>query len=89
LLANNILGLKGFPGTNILAYLAHSHVKKMKKRLITLRQGVRHAAIRVISLILAQGLVHPVQIVPYLICVATDPEQKLAHTADRELQVII
>ena len=47
----------------------------------------RHAAIKVISLILAQGLVHPVQIVPYLICVATDPEQKLAHTADRELQV--
>jgi hypothetical protein len=27
------------------------------------------------------------QIVPYLICVATDAEQKLSHTADRELQV--
>ena len=49
---------------------------------------VRHAALKVISLILAQGLVHPVQIVPYLICMSTDAEQKVSHTADRELQEI-
>jgi cohesin loading factor subunit SCC2 len=47
----------------------------------------RHSALRVISLILAQGLVHPVQIVPYLICMSTDEESKVSHTADRELQV--
>lgn len=47
----------------------------------------RHATLKVIQLILAQGLVHPVQIVPYLICMATDIEQRISHTADRELQV--
>lgn len=36
---------------------------------------VRHAALKVIQLILGQGLVHPVQIVPYLICMSTDFEQ--------------
>jgi len=49
---------------------------------------VRHAALKVISLILGQGLVHPVQIVPYLICMSTDVEQRVSHTADRELQEI-
>jgi len=49
---------------------------------------VRHAALKVIQLILGQGLVHPVQIVPYLICMSTDSEQRVSHTADRELQEI-
>ena len=49
----------------------------------------RHSTLKVIQLILAQGLVHPVQIVPYLICMATDIEQRISHTADRELQVLI
>lgn len=48
----------------------------------------RHAALKVISLILAQGLVHPVQIVPYLICMSTDPQTAVSHAADRELQEI-
>jgi len=48
----------------------------------------RHSTLKVIQLILAQGLVHPVQIVPYLICMATDMEQRISHTADRELQDI-
>ena len=41
-----------------------------------------------IQLILGQGLVHPVQIVPYLICMSTDAEQRVSHTADKELQDI-
>jgi len=49
---------------------------------------VRHAALKVIQLILGQGLVHPVQIVPYLICMSTDVEQRVSHTADKELQDI-
>eukprot|EP00092_Neocalanus_flemingeri_P012891 GFUD01013887.1.p1 GENE.GFUD01013887.1~~GFUD01013887.1.p1 ORF type:complete len:2166 (+),score=648.36 GFUD01013887.1:182-6679(+) len=49
---------------------------------------VRHAALKVIQLILGQGLVHPVQIVPYLICMSTDAEQRVSHTADKELQDI-
>ncbi|KAF0287117.1 Nipped-B-like protein [Amphibalanus amphitrite] len=50
--------------------------------------AVRHAALKVIQLILAQGLVHPVQIVPYLICMSTDPDERVSHTADKQLQEI-
>ena len=72
----------GMASTVIQVYL-----KAILEAFINPEMVARHAAIKVISLILNQGLVHPVQIVPYLICVATDAEQKLSHTADRELQV--
>ncbi|KAK7086913.1 hypothetical protein SK128_008836 [Halocaridina rubra] len=49
---------------------------------------VRHSALRVIQLVLAQGLVHPVQIVPYLVCMSTDSEEVIAHSADKQLQDI-
>ncbi|XP_042884604.1 nipped-B-like protein isoform X2 [Penaeus japonicus] len=49
---------------------------------------VRHSALRVIQLVLAQGLVHPVQIVPYLVCMSTDTEEIIAHSADKQLQDI-
>lgn len=49
---------------------------------------VRHSALRVIQLVLAQGLVHPVQIVPYLVCMSTDCEEAIAHSADKQLQDI-
>ena len=48
----------------------------------------RAAGRKVISIILQQGLVHPAQIVPYLICMATDWQQSISHAADRDLQVI-
>ena len=41
-----------------------------------------------IQLILSQGLVNPVQIIHYLICMSTDSEQRVSHTADKELQDI-
>uniref|UniRef100_A0A182MZ11 Nipped-B protein n=1 Tax=Anopheles dirus TaxID=7168 RepID=A0A182MZ11_9DIPT len=50
--------------------------------------GVRSWAMRVVEIVLRQGLVHPVQIVPYLICLSTDPEKEVAHSADRHLQEI-
>ncbi|XP_046405626.1 nipped-B-like protein isoform X2 [Ischnura elegans] len=50
--------------------------------------SVRHAALKVIQLILQQGLVHPVQIVPYLICMSTDIEMMVSHSADKQLQDI-
>ncbi|XP_044741697.1 nipped-B-like protein A [Chrysoperla carnea] len=49
---------------------------------------VRHTAMRVIHLILQQGLVHPVQIVPYLISMSTDEEKIVSHCADKQLQDI-
>lgn len=47
--------------------------------------AVRQPALRVIQLILQQGLVHPVQIVPYLICMSTDCEKVVSHSADKQL----
>lgn len=72
----------GMASTVIQVYL-----KSILESLIHPDVVARHAAIKVVSLVLAQGLVHPVQIVPYLVCVATDAEVKLAHVADKELQV--
>lgn len=46
---------------------------------------VRHPALKVIQLILQQGLVHPVQIVPYLICMSTDVQKIISHSADKQL----
>jgi hypothetical protein len=40
--------------------------------------NVRLMAMRVIEIVLRQGLVHPVQIVPYLICLSTDPETEVS-----------
>jgi len=50
--------------------------------------GVRFWAMRVIEVVLKQGLVHPVQIVPYLICLGTDSEKEVSHCADHHLQDI-
>ncbi|XP_077287915.1 nipped-B cohesin loading factor isoform X2 [Arctopsyche grandis] len=49
---------------------------------------VRTSAMKVTQLVLAQGLIHPVQIVPYLICMSTDIEVTVSHTADKQLQEI-
>lgn len=40
--------------------------------------NVRVMAMRVIEVVLRQGLVHPVQIVPYLICLSTDPDTEVS-----------
>jgi cohesin loading factor subunit SCC2 len=43
--------------------------------------NVRLMAMRVVEIILRQGLVHPVQIVPYLICLSTDPETEVSQAS--------
>lgn len=49
---------------------------------------VRHRALSLVQAVLRQGLVHPVQIVPYLICISTDPRAENARRADTHLQEI-
>ncbi|XP_025080871.1 nipped-B-like protein B isoform X1 [Pomacea canaliculata] len=46
---------------------------------------VRITALNVVQLILRQGLVHPVQCMPYLICMSTDPENMIRVKADQQL----
>ena len=64
----------GMASTVIQAYLKHILDCFVHPHVL-----VRHAALKVVSLILNQGLVYPVQIVPYLVCLSTDYEQKV-HT---------
>ncbi|XP_031553168.1 nipped-B-like protein [Actinia tenebrosa] len=46
---------------------------------------LRTAALTVVTLILRQGLVHPVQCVPYLIAAGTDVEQQTRLKSDQQL----
>lgn len=64
------------------------YIKEILESFLHANINVRHAALKVIQLILAQGLVHPVQIVPYLICMSTDCEKVVSHSADKQLQDI-
>ncbi|XP_015608348.1 nipped-B-like protein B [Cephus cinctus] len=73
----------GMASTVIQLYL-----KEVLESFLHVNVSVRHAALKVIQLILAQGLVHPVQIVPYLICMSTDCEKMVSHSADKQLQDI-
>ncbi|XP_014483167.1 PREDICTED: nipped-B-like protein B [Dinoponera quadriceps] len=64
------------------------YIKEILESFLHVNINVRHAALKVIQLILAQGLVHPVQIVPYLVCMSTDCEKVVSHSADKQLQDI-
>ncbi|XP_053692566.1 nipped-B protein [Sabethes cyaneus] len=64
------------------------YLKEILRSFLHRDTGVRMWAMRVVEIVLRQGLVHPVQIVPYLICLSTDPEKEVAHSADRHLQEI-
>ncbi|CAL8321731.1 unnamed protein product [Lota lota] len=46
---------------------------------------VRHFALSGIVLTLSQGLIHPVQCVPYLIAMGTDPDPNMRNKADQQL----
>ncbi|KAL7739362.1 hypothetical protein ACLKA6_003968 [Drosophila palustris] len=49
---------------------------------------VRLWAVKVVQIVLRQGLVHPVRMVPYLICLSTDCKVESAHRADALLKDI-
>nr|XP_023029223.1 nipped-B-like protein [Leptinotarsa decemlineata] len=70
----------GMASTVIQLYL-----KEIMQSYIHCNLQVRQPALRVIQLVLQQGLVHPVQIVPYLICMSTDCEKLVSHSADKQL----
>ncbi|XP_067623755.1 nipped-B protein isoform X2 [Eurosta solidaginis] len=55
---------------------------------LSLDDSVRLWAVKVIQIVLRQGLVHPVKTVPYLICLSTDSKLESAHRADALLKDI-
>ncbi|XP_055299107.1 nipped-B protein isoform X6 [Sitodiplosis mosellana] len=64
------------------------YLKEILSSLLHRDVNVRSNAIKVIQLVLQQGLVHPMTIVPYLICLSTDSVRENAHRADHHLQEI-
>ena len=73
----------GMASTVIQVYL-----KSILESLLQPSQPVRLAALSVVILILRQGLVHPVQCVPYLICMGTDCDSQIRAKADTQVSEI-
>lgn len=46
---------------------------------------VRFWAMRVIEIVLRQGLIHPIKIVPYLICLSTDAEKEVSRLTQLQI----
>ncbi|KTF94852.1 hypothetical protein cypCar_00024294 [Cyprinus carpio] len=61
------------------------YLKQVLESFFHTQSSVRHFALNVIALTLSQGLIHPVQCVPYLIAMGTDPEPTMRNKADQQL----
>uniref|UniRef100_A0A3Q1B5Z3 Nipped-B protein n=1 Tax=Amphiprion ocellaris TaxID=80972 RepID=A0A3Q1B5Z3_AMPOC len=61
------------------------YLKQVLEAFFHTQSSVRHFALSVIALTLNQGLIHPVQCVPYLIAMGTDPESSMRNKADQQL----
>ncbi|KAK9532406.1 hypothetical protein VZT92_009788 [Zoarces viviparus] len=61
------------------------YLKQVLESFFHSQSTVRHFSLSVITLTLSQGLVHPVQCVPYLIAMGTDPEPTMKNKSDQQL----
>ncbi|XP_063310052.1 nipped-B-like protein isoform X2 [Pelobates fuscus] len=61
------------------------YLKQVLESFLSTQSSVRHFALNVIALTLNQGLIHPVQCVPYLIAMGTDPEPSMRNKSDQQL----
>ncbi|KAM4576412.1 nipped-B-like protein A isoform 2-T3 [Odontesthes bonariensis] len=61
------------------------YLKQVLEAFFHSQSSVRHFALNVIALTLNQGLIHPVQCVPYLIAMGTDPEPSMRNKSDQQL----
>lgn len=61
------------------------YLKQVLEAFFHTQSSVRHFALNVVALTLNQGLIHPVQCVPYLIAMGTDPEPSMRNKSDQQL----
>ncbi|XP_059166950.1 nipped-B-like protein [Physella acuta] len=64
------------------------YLKELMEAFFHENSQVRLTALNVVTLVLKQGLVHPVQCIPYLISMGSDNEQAIRVKADQQLQEI-
>ncbi|CAN8236312.1 unnamed protein product [Cochlearia groenlandica] len=72
----------GAGDTNICGGIVQLYWDKILGRCLDFDDQIRQTALKIVEVVLRQGLVHPITCVPYLIALETDPQeanQKLAH----------
>ncbi|CAA3017388.1 nipped-B isoform X1 [Olea europaea subsp. europaea] len=72
----------GAGDTNICGCIVQLYWDKILTRSLDANVQIRQAALKIVEIVLRQGLVHPITCVPYLIALETDPlevNSKLAH----------
>ncbi|KAL0681088.1 hypothetical protein Bca4012_047935 [Brassica carinata] len=72
----------GAGDTNICGGIVQLYWDKILGRCLDCDDQIRQIALKIVEVVLRQGLVHPITCVPYLIALETDPleaNQKLAH----------
>ncbi|KAL4184364.1 hypothetical protein AMTRI_Chr10g225240 [Amborella trichopoda] len=72
----------GAGDSNICGGIIQLHWNSILERCLDVNDRVRQSALKIVEIVLRQGLVHPITCVPYLIAMETDQQEvnsKLAH----------
>ncbi|XP_010317890.1 sister chromatid cohesion protein SCC2 isoform X2 [Solanum lycopersicum] len=72
----------GAGDTNICGGIIQLYWSKILERCLDVNEQVRQSSLKIVEVVLRQGLVHPITCVPSLIALETDPQEvnsKLAH----------
>ncbi|KAK4733728.1 hypothetical protein R3W88_007989 [Solanum pinnatisectum] len=72
----------GAGDTNICGGIIQLYWAKILERCLDVNEQVRQSSLKIVEVVLRQGLVHPITCVPSLIALETDPQEvnsKLAH----------
>jgi cohesin loading factor subunit SCC2 len=79
---HNVPVAAGAGDTNICGGIVQLFWDKILGRCLDFDDQIRQTSLKIVEVVLRQGLVHPITCVPYLIALETDPQeanQKLAH----------
>ncbi|KAL4568534.1 hypothetical protein LXL04_024148 [Taraxacum kok-saghyz] len=80
--ASHVPVAAGAGDTNICGGIIQLYWSSILGRCLDANEQVRQSALKIVEIVLRQGLVHPITCVPYLIALETDPQEansKLAH----------
>nr|VZH95966.1 unnamed protein product [Spirometra erinaceieuropaei] len=82
------LKIMGDVASGIGSHVAQAYLKDIMESFFSPSPSVRLTSLSVITTILRQGLIHPVQTVPYLIATQTDNDPNVRFKAETQLQEI-
>ncbi|VDL93984.1 unnamed protein product [Schistocephalus solidus] len=82
------LKIMGDVASGIGSHVAQAYLKDILESFFSPSPSVRLTSLSVITTILRQGLIHPVQTVPYLIATQTDYDPNVRFKAETQLQEI-